>query len=44
VEKIDADKAARIAKLIFYLGAAVANDTVPPHWTAEGLNVVRSLR
>jgi Zn-dependent M28 family amino/carboxypeptidase len=44
VEKIDADKAARIAKLIFYLGASVADDPQAPQWTAEGLKVVRSLR
>jgi hypothetical protein len=44
VEKIDADKAARIARLIFFLGAALADAEEAPYWTADGLRMVQSLR
>lgn len=44
VERIDADKAARITRLIFFLGAALADAEHAPHWTAEGLRMVQSLR
>ena len=43
VEKIDADKAARIAKLVFYLGHRIATDPEPPQWTEQGLAEVRAL-
>jgi Zn-dependent M28 family amino/carboxypeptidase len=36
VERIDADKAARIARLAFLLGAALANAEKPPEWTPRG--------
>ncbi|MEX0892155.1 MAG: M20/M25/M40 family metallo-hydrolase [Gemmatimonadota bacterium] len=41
VEKIDTDKAARIAKLAFYFAHAIAADTERPAYTAEGLRQVR---
>jgi hypothetical protein len=44
VEKIDTDKVARITRLIFFLGAAMANAEQPPHWTADGLRMLQSLR
>lgn len=43
VEKIDADKAARIARLVFYLGHRIATDPEPPQWTEQGLAEVRAL-
>ena len=43
VEKIDEEKTARIARLIFFLGHAIATDTVAPRWTEEGLRQVREL-
>lgn len=43
VEKIDTDKAARIARLVYWLTSAVANDAQPPQWTDEGLERVRQL-
>ncbi|MHB1168809.1 MAG: M28 family metallopeptidase [Longimicrobiales bacterium] len=43
VEKIDADKAARIARLVYWLTSAVANDPQAPEWTDEGLARVREL-
>ena len=36
VEKADADKLARAARLMFYLTYAVANDPEDPVWTEEG--------
>jgi Zn-dependent M28 family amino/carboxypeptidase len=36
VERIDADKAARIARLAFLIGLSVANAADPPDWTARG--------
>jgi len=35
VDKIDAEKAARIGRLLFYLGAEVANRDRPPQWNPE---------
>ncbi len=35
-ELIDDDKLARIARLVFYLGHAIATDPEPPEWTEEG--------
>ncbi len=43
VEKIDADKAARIARLAYYLTREVANAAQAPQWTEEGLREVRAL-
>lgn len=43
VEKIDAEKAARIAKLSYYLALEVANGREAPKWTEQGLKEVRSL-
>ncbi|HUP18648.1 MAG TPA: M20/M25/M40 family metallo-hydrolase [Gemmatimonadota bacterium] len=42
-EKIDADKAARVARLIFRTAHAVAESAEPPQWTPEGLAEVRAL-
>jgi hypothetical protein len=41
VERIDASKAARIARLAFRLGLDIASDANEPAWTPEGLNEVR---
>ena len=43
VEKIDADKAARIARLAYYLTREIATRTEAPQWTPEGLREVRAL-
>ncbi len=43
VDKIDADKAARIARLAFYLGYAIAEAPEPPEWTDEGIVTVREM-
>jgi hypothetical protein len=43
VEKIDADKAARVARLAYYLASEIANRREPPKWTASGLQEVRTL-
>jgi hypothetical protein len=40
VERIDPDKAARVARLVFYTAAAVADDPDPPAWTPEGIEVI----
>lgn len=40
-DTIDGDKAARIGRLVFYLGYAIAAAPEPPAWTDEGLAVVR---
>ncbi|MGH7542437.1 MAG: M20/M25/M40 family metallo-hydrolase [Gemmatimonadota bacterium] len=40
VERIDPDKAARVARLVFYTAAAVAGDADPPEWTPEGLEAI----
>ena len=34
-DKIDAEKEARFARLVFYLGLAVANTTARPQWNAQ---------
>lgn len=43
VEKIDADKAARVARLIFHTANAIASGAEPPQWTEEGLRAVRAM-
>lgn len=43
VEKIDADKAARIARLAYYLTREIAARGDAPQWTPEGLREVRAL-
>jgi Zn-dependent M28 family amino/carboxypeptidase len=43
VDRIDADKAARVAKLIFYTVQEIANTPARPEWTPEGLAEVRML-
>jgi Zn-dependent M28 family amino/carboxypeptidase len=43
VDKIDTEKTARIAKLIFHLGHAIATSPQPPQWTEDGLRQVREL-
>ena len=43
VEKIDADKAARIARLAYYLTREIASRAEVPQWTPEGLREVRAL-
>ena len=35
VDKIDGEKAARIARLVFYLGVEVANATERPKWDPQ---------
>jgi hypothetical protein len=40
-DTIDGDKAARIGRLVFYLGYEIANAEAPPAWTDEGLASVR---
>ncbi|MGH7589524.1 MAG: M20/M25/M40 family metallo-hydrolase [Gemmatimonadota bacterium] len=40
VEKIDPEKAARVARLIFYTAAGIAGDPDPPEWTPEGLEAI----
>lgn len=36
VDRVDADKAARIARLLFYAGNEVATGAATPHWTERG--------
>jgi hypothetical protein len=43
VEKIDTLKAARIGRLVFWLGHAIASDPAPPRWTEDGLDQIRAL-
>ncbi len=43
VELIDEDKAARVARLAFLTGLAVADDAETPRWEPEGLEEVREL-
>ena len=43
VEKLDVDKAARVARLVFWLGNAIASDSQVPQWSPEGLERVRQL-
>ncbi len=35
------DKAARVSRMVFYLGALIAGGTVDPEWTEDGLAEVR---
>jgi len=42
-ETVDADKAARVARLAFYTAHAIALDRDVPRWTADGLAEVRAL-
>lgn len=43
VEKLDTDKAARIAKVIFYTTEVIANETARPRWDPRGLAEVRAM-
>lgn len=43
VEKIDADKAARVARLVFHTAFAIANGASRPEWTEAGLTQIRAL-
>ncbi|HYJ78596.1 MAG TPA: M20/M25/M40 family metallo-hydrolase, partial [Longimicrobiaceae bacterium] len=43
VEKIDTDKAARIARMVFYIANEIANDPQRPQWDPAGLAEVRRL-
>lgn len=43
VEKIDADKASRVARLVFHTAHAIAESAEPPRWTPEGLEAIRAL-
>jgi Peptidase family M28 len=43
VEKIDTDKATRIARMIFYIANEIANDPQRPRWDPRGLEEVRAL-
>jgi hypothetical protein len=43
VDRIDADKAARVARLIFYTTQEIANDPRRPRWEPEGLAEIRRL-
>jgi hypothetical protein len=43
IERIDADKAARIARLIYYTAYEIANDPQRPQWVPEGLEQVRRM-
>jgi hypothetical protein len=43
VEKIDAGKAARVARLAFYTAHAIASDPEPPRWTAAGRRTMEGL-
>ncbi len=42
-ELIDADKAARVTRLAFYLAHVIANDAAAPEWTEEGRARVREM-
>ena len=42
-ELIDMDKAARVSRMAFYLGALIAGGTVDPAWTEDGLAEVRQI-
>lgn len=43
VDRIDADKAARVARMVFYTAARIANADARPAWDPAGLEEVRSL-
>ena len=40
---IDMDKAARVGRMVFYLGALIAGGTVDAEWTEDGLAEVRQI-
>ena len=42
-ELIDVDKATRVSRMVFHLGALVAGGTVDPAWTEDGLAEVRQI-
>ncbi|MFW6199581.1 MAG: M28 family peptidase [Gemmatimonadota bacterium] len=42
-DTVDAEKAARVARLAFYTAHAIASDREPPRWTEEGLAEVRRM-
>jgi hypothetical protein len=44
VETIDTDKAARIARMVFYVVMEIANDPERPKWDPAGLAEVRRMR
>jgi hypothetical protein len=43
VEKLDTDKAARVARLAFWTAFAIADSREAPAWTEQGLEEVRAL-
>jgi len=43
VHLIDSDKAARVGRMVFHLGALIAGGTVDPEWTEGGLAEVRQI-
>jgi Zn-dependent M28 family amino/carboxypeptidase len=43
IQDIDADKAARVGRLVFLLTHAIADDDAPPQWDPAGLSAVREL-
>ncbi|HIC14732.1 MAG TPA: M28 family peptidase [Gemmatimonadetes bacterium] len=43
VELIDSEKAARVARMVFYLGARIADGVVSPEWTETGLAEVHRI-
>ena len=43
VELIDSEKAARVAQMVFYLGARIAEGIVDPEWTETGLEEVQRI-
>lgn len=43
VEKIDTDKTARVARLIFYTAYEIASREDEPQWTEEGLREIRAM-
>ncbi|HEX2201825.1 MAG TPA: M20/M25/M40 family metallo-hydrolase, partial [Longimicrobium sp.] len=43
VEKLNADKAARVSRMVFYLAHAVADDPRRPTWVPAGLSEVRAM-
>lgn len=43
VDTLDVDKAARVARLIFYTVQSIAENSAPPAWDAAGLAEVRAL-
>ena len=43
VELIDADKAARVGRMVFHLGVLIAGGGVDPEWTEDGLAEVQQI-